>query len=75
LAITKIEKRFGALAVEKGYITLDQLIKAMNIQIFENLQEEKHRLIGEILLEEGFITKEQIDEVLGSLGKWFFQAL
>jgi hypothetical protein len=75
LAITQIEKRFGALAVEKGYITLDQLIKAMNIQIFENLQEEKHRLIGEILLEEGFITKEQIDEVLGSLGKWFFQAL
>jgi hypothetical protein len=75
MAITKLEKRFGALAVEKGFITVEQLIKAMDIQIFENLQEEKHRLIGDILFEEGFITKKQIDEMLGSLGNWSSPAL
>jgi hypothetical protein len=64
-----LEKRFGTMAVEKGFITLDQLVKAMNIQILEDVDKGIHRLIGEILLELGFITVPQIDEVLDSLVK------
>ena len=62
-----LEKRFGTIAVEKGFITLDQLVDAMNIQILEDVEKGVHRLIGEILLELGSITVSQIDEVLDSL--------
>ena len=40
----------------------------MKIQILENLDGSDHRLIGQILWEEGFIDSEQINEVLKSMG-------
>lgn len=58
------QKRFGAIAVERGFITEDQLFQALKIQAKENLAEGKHRLLGQILLEEGLITTPQIEEVL-----------
>jgi len=64
-----LEKRFGVLAVEKGFITADQVIKALRIQVMEDLEKGKHRLIARILLEQGLITLSQIDEVLRSMGK------
>jgi hypothetical protein len=64
----KLDKRFGAVAIDKGFITLENLIEAMKIQILENLQGLDHRLIGQILWEEGYIKTEQINEVLKSMG-------
>ena len=64
----KLDKRFGAVAIEKGFITLENLIEAMKIQILENLQGLDHRLVGQILWEEGYIKTEQINEVLESMG-------
>jgi hypothetical protein len=64
-----LEKRFGTIAVEKGFITIDQLVKAMNIQVVENVEKGKHRHLGTILFEQGLITNQQIDEVLSYLGK------
>lgn len=58
------QKRFGAIAVERGFITEDQLFQALKIQAKENLAEGKHRLLGQILLEQGLITTPQIEEVL-----------
>ena len=64
----KLDKRFGAVAIDKGFITLEHLIEAIKIQILENLQGLDHRLIGQILWEEGYIKTEQIKEVLKSMG-------
>ena len=64
----KLDKRFGAVAIDKGFITLENLIEAMKIQILENLQGLDHRLIGQILWEEGYLKTEQINEVLKSMG-------
>jgi hypothetical protein len=64
-----LEKRFGVLAVEKGLITAEHIIEALRIQVIEDMQRGKHRLIGRILLEQGLITLSQIDEVLASMGK------
>ncbi len=66
---TKLDRRFGTVAVEKGYITLQQLLEAMNIQIIDEIENGRHRLIGAILYERRYITGEQINEVLASLGK------
>ena len=63
-----LDKRFGSVAIDKGFITLENLIEAMKIQILENLQGLDHRLIGQILWEEGYIKTEQINEVLKAMG-------
>lgn len=64
-----LEKRFGVLAVEMGLVNADQVIDALRIQVTEDVEKGKHRLIGRILLEQGLITLSQIDEVLKSMGK------
>jgi hypothetical protein len=64
-----LEKRFGIVAVEKGFATAEQVVEAMRIQVLEDIKNGKHRLIGRILLEQGILTLTQVDEVLESLGK------
>ena len=58
------EKRFGVIAIEKGFITQEQLSNAMQIQIDEDMEKGEHRLMGKILLELGYITAQQMNEVL-----------
>ena len=62
-----LDKRFGAVAIDKGFISLEQLFEAMKIQISENMGGGEHRLIGQILWEKGYITSEQINEVLKNM--------
>jgi len=63
----KEQKRFGATAIEKGFITAVELLEAMRIQITEDIELKKHRPIGAILLDEGSITRAQLNEVLRSM--------
>jgi hypothetical protein len=63
-----LEKRFGMIAVEMGFITAEQLHEAMMIQLEENFARMNHRLIGQILLENAYITSDQIREVLKAIG-------
>ena len=63
-----LDRRFGLIAIEKGFIKLDHLLEAMKIQIVEDVENTKHRLIGQILFEKGYLTGFQIDEVLKSMG-------
>jgi hypothetical protein len=67
MAVKKIEKRFGTIAIKKGYITLGQLMDALEVQVQEDLAGKKHRLIGKILYDQGFLTIEQIQRVLASM--------
>ena len=64
MAIEEYEKRFGAIAVEQGFITLEQLLEAMKVQVTEDIEHKKHRPIGQILFELGYMTDSQIEEVL-----------
>lgn len=56
--------RFGAIAVKKEFITEDQLFQALIIQAKENIDKGAHRLLGQILLDEGSMTAPQVEEVL-----------
>jgi hypothetical protein len=64
-----LEKRFGVSAVKKGFVTADEVIEALRIQVLEDIDKGRHRLIGRILLEKGCITLSGIDDVLESIGK------
>ena len=60
----KFEKRFGEIAVSKSLINLDLLLKAMAIQVEEEVKNDKHRLLGEILIDMGVMNASQVNEVL-----------
>ena len=68
MSVERLDKRFGIVAIENGFITPEQLIEAMKIQVFEDLEGVKHRLVGEILQDKAYITHTQIDEVLRLMG-------
>ena len=65
--IEHYEKQFGIIAIEKGFITAENLIETLKIQVEEELENKTHRLIGEILLDKGYITPTQIQDVLDGI--------
>ena len=67
--VTRLERRFGTVAVEKGFTTKEQILEAMKQQVEEDLDGKEHRRIGSILYSLGYITIPQINEVLESMQK------
>ncbi len=61
------EYRFGVLAVKKGFVTVDHVTKALEIQVKENLSTGRHKRIGKILHELQLLTLDQIDVILLAL--------
>jgi len=59
--------RFATIAVKKRYITAEQAKAALLEQIDADLSNKRHRLIGSILFEKGWMTVGQIDSVLDEL--------
>jgi hypothetical protein len=57
------------MAVQKGFITSQQVVDALRVQVEENIAVGKHRRIGEILVSQGLIDRAQIDEILSGLEK------
>ncbi len=64
-----LRKRFGTIAVEKGFITDKELIQAIQTQTNENVQDGKHRLLGQILVDQGLLAEDQIEEILGFMNQ------
>lgn len=62
--IEHYEKRFGIVAIHKGYLTKDELVNALEIQVQEDIDTGTHRLLGEILLEQGVLSVQQVEAVL-----------
>ncbi len=62
--IEHYEKRFGVLAVEQGYITQDQLFDALRAQVAEDLSASRHRRIGQILIDQGAMRPDQVEEIV-----------
>jgi hypothetical protein len=64
-----LDIRFGVVAIQKGLTNKFQVLKALEIQLDEDLSIGYHRPIGQILIDGGLITPAQCDEVLQSLSK------
>jgi hypothetical protein len=63
------DKRFGVVAVEKGFTTKEQLFEALKIQVEEDLEGKPHTLIGLMLIRLGYLTHQQAEEVLVDMRK------
>lgn len=61
--------RFGQIAVNMKFITEAQLKEALCCQIEEELSGHGHRLLGAILFGKGWMTSDQIEQVMNALLK------
>lgn len=61
--------RFGTLAVEQGFLTPDQLKLALDEQVEDDLAGCRHRVIGAICFDRGWLTPAQIEQILNQLFK------
>jgi hypothetical protein len=55
---------FGDVAIDMGFCTAHQVFDALNVQRGEDVAGGKHRLVGEILFERGYLTKVQVEQVV-----------
>jgi transcriptional regulator with XRE-family HTH domain len=62
--VEEVQTRFGQSAVNKGYIKADDLLEALQIQVEENINANNHRFLGEILVQQGKMTLDQVNEIL-----------
>jgi len=67
--IDRYQKRFGRIAIEKKYITQAQLIEGLKIQVQEELENNNHMLIGEILMDLDLMNANQIEDVVKTIFK------
>jgi hypothetical protein len=58
---------FGELAVQKGYLTAEQLGAALGVQEHEAREQRAYRFIGEILVDLGYMTEKQVLDCLNAL--------
>jgi hypothetical protein len=58
------EKRFGIIAVEKGFITPEDLVGVLRVQVIEDIRAGNHRLMGEIMMDRNLMNPGQVEEVL-----------
>ncbi len=62
--VTEYSARFGMVVIDMGFATIDQVLEALSEQVMDNFNNQHHRRLGEILLEKGWITSEQMEKVL-----------
>jgi hypothetical protein len=61
--------RFGKITVDLGFVTIERVLEALIEQVMDNVFNKRHRLIGEIFFDKGWMTFKQIEEVLNILSK------
>jgi|APFre7841882654_1041346.scaffolds.fasta_scaffold541429_2 hypothetical protein len=67
--VSKLCRRFGTIAVKKGFVSADQIKEAFIEQLDDDLNRREHRLIGTILFEKDLMTWDQVNIVLKALFK------
>jgi hypothetical protein len=60
-------KLFGEVALEKRFVTSEQLYEALTLQARNKIDGRMEKQLGQILIELGYIDTEQVGEVLDVL--------
>ena len=61
------QRRFGLIALEKGFIKADQLYEALITQRAQETGGAERRRLGMILKDLGYLTVSQINEIMQTL--------
>jgi len=60
-------KFFGEVALEKKFVTTDQLYEALTLQARAKVEGRGEKLLGQVLLELGYLTEDHVRQVLDVL--------
>src|SRR5688572_3141210 len=60
----RFQYRFGGIAVERGLLTREQLLRALMVQSIEDASHSEHRPLGEVCVAEGYLTPGSVEEIL-----------
>ncbi|HVR76691.1 MAG TPA: hypothetical protein VMT52_20340 [Planctomycetota bacterium] len=60
-------KFFGEVALEKKFVTSEQLYEALTYQARAKVEGRHEKLLGQVLLELGHISEDQVCQVLDVL--------
>ncbi|MFQ5653500.1 MAG: hypothetical protein ACE5GW_02070 [Planctomycetota bacterium] len=63
----RYQRFFGEIALDQGFVTAAQLYEALTIQAKRRVAGRSGKLLGQILLEMGVLSAEQIQQVLDIL--------
>lgn len=63
----KYECRFGTIAIKKGFITKDELLRAIEAQIDLEINDLKPNFIGTTLYSMGYMSLEQVSEIVEAM--------
>ena len=66
--VKKREKRFGQIAIEKRFITKEQLIEAITCQVKREVGGSGHQHLGSLLQELDYMDEDEVKEVLDVMG-------
>lgn len=55
--------RFGTKAIAKGFITIEQFLEAITLQVKQEHKTGIRTPVGRILLEKGYMDDSQVEEV------------
>lgn len=61
--------RFGTLAVELGFVTIQQVLEVICEQVMDNHYRKQQKKIGRLMIEKGLMSSKQVDEVLEKLAE------
>jgi hypothetical protein len=59
--------RFGTLAIEMGFVTIEQVLGAIFEQVMDNHYRKWQKKIGSLMIDKGLMTNKQVEEVLKKL--------
>ena len=60
-------KFFGEIALEKRFVSADQLYTALTLQARAKVDSGEEKLLGQIMIEEGYMDADQVRVVLDVL--------
>lgn len=63
----RYRKLFGEVALELGLVTTEQLLEGLTVQARSKAHGEPDKLLGQILLELGYMEPEHIQSVIDRL--------
>jgi uncharacterized protein (DUF342 family) len=68
---TKLDNRFGTIAIELNLLTQDQLDRALVVQRCILGRSKVHMPVGKVLKEMGVLTSDQVDNILNTQKQFF----
>jgi len=61
--------RFGTLAIEMGFVTIEQVLGVIFDQVMNDHYRKQHKKIGRLMMDKGLMSRQEVEAVLEKLAE------